>query len=116
MNFGSSPTRNFRTRCCLSGNGDDVPELGIVDPGDITPPPGLPVYGWNSYCENGNFWFDPILCLRALARDDVSSCANGTSGEEGVVACTDSGGGVKEAVDGSVVYVENTGGETNCVS
>lgn len=39
--------------------------------------------------------------------------ANGTSGEEGVVICTDSGGGVKGAVEGSVVKVEKTGGETN---
>jgi hypothetical protein len=47
---------------------------------------------------------------------DVRSFAYGTSGEEGVVRWTDSGGGVKGAVDGSVVKAENTGGETSCVS
>nr|GMD45167.1 hypothetical protein L195_g055484 [Ipomoea batatas] len=30
--------------------------------------------------------------------------------------CANSGGGVKGAVDGSVVKVENTGGDTSCVS
>lgn len=44
------------------------------------------------------------------------SCANGTSGEDGVVKWTDSGGGVYGAVDGSVAKVEKTGGETNWVS
>ena len=47
---------------------------------------------------------------------EVRSFAYGTSGEEGVVRWTDSGGGVKGAVDGSVVKAENTGGETSCVS
>lgn len=47
---------------------------------------------------------------------EVSSFAYGTSGEEGVVRCTDSGGGVKGAVEGSVVKAEKTGGETSCVS
>lgn len=47
---------------------------------------------------------------------EVRSFAYGTSGEEGVVRWTDSGGGVKGAVDGSVVNAENTGGETSCVS
>lgn len=45
-----------------------------------------------------------------------TSRANGTSGDEGVVKWTDSDGGVKGAVDGSVVKVEKTGGETNWVS
>lgn len=48
--------------------------------------------------------------------DEVSSLANGTSGDDGVVSCTGSGGGVKGAVFGSVVRVEKTGGDTNCVS
>lgn len=30
--------------------------------------------------------------------------------------CASSGGGVKGAVEGSVVNVEKTGGETSCVS
>lgn len=33
-----------------------------------------------------------------------------------MVKCANSGGGVKGAVDGSVVKVEKTGGDTNCVS
>nr|GLL20132.1 hypothetical protein L195_g055484 [Ipomoea trifida] len=52
-------------------------------------------------------------CLAREANDDVKSCANGTSGEGGVVSCVDSGGGVKQAVEGSVVTAENTGGVTN---
>ena len=47
---------------------------------------------------------------------EVRSFAYGTSGDEGVVRWTDSGG-VKGAVDGSVVKAdENTGGETSSVS
>jgi hypothetical protein len=37
-------------------------------------------------------------------------------GNEGVVSCMDSRGGVKGVVEGSVVKVENIGGETNCFS
>lgn len=48
--------------------------------------------------------------------EDVRNRAKGTSGEEGVVRCANSGGGVRGAVDGSVVKVEKTGGDTNCVS
>jgi hypothetical protein len=47
---------------------------------------------------------------------EVTSSAYGTSGDEGVVRWTDSGGGVKGAVDGSVVKAEKIGGETSCVS
>lgn len=47
---------------------------------------------------------------------EVRSFAYGTSGEEGVVRWTDSGGGVKGAVEGSVVKAEKIGGETICVS
>jgi hypothetical protein len=47
---------------------------------------------------------------------EVTSFAYGTSGDEGVVRWTDSGGGVKGAVDGSVVKAEKIGGETSCVS
>jgi hypothetical protein len=45
--------------------------------------------------------------------EDAIKCANGTSGDDGVVA---SGGGVKGAVDGSVVKPESAGGDTSCVS
>lgn len=48
--------------------------------------------------------------------EEERNCAKGTSGEEGVVRCASSGGGVRGAVDGSVVKVENTGGDTSCVS
>lgn len=51
-----------------------------------------------------------------ISAEDERKRANGTSGEEGVVRCANSGGGVRGAVDGSVVKVEKTGGETNCVS
>lgn len=54
--------------------------------------------------------------LQLALREEASSLANGTSGDEGVVRCKGSGGGVKFAVDGSVVNVEKTGGETNWVS
>lgn len=47
---------------------------------------------------------------------EVSNLANGTSGDDGVVSCTVSGGGVNGAVDGSVVRVEKAGGDTNWVS
>ncbi|PNX67174.1 hypothetical protein L195_g055484, partial [Trifolium pratense] len=60
---------------------------------------------------------------RSLVRPLCGRCQqlskNGTSGDDGVVSvviCTDSGGGVKLAVDSSIVKLENTGGETNCVS
>jgi hypothetical protein len=46
---------------------------------------------------------------------EVRRFAYGTSGEEGVVKWADSGG-VKAAVDDSVVKAENTGGETTSVS
>lgn len=49
-------------------------------------------------------------------KDEAINCAKGTSGEEGVVRCASSGGGVKGAVEGSVVKVEKTGGETSWVS
>lgn len=50
-----------------------------------------------------------------LSKDEDKSWANGTSGEDGVVCCMGSGG-VKGAVDGSVVNVEKTGGDTNLLS
>lgn len=65
--------------------------------------------------DNANLWFVPLL-LQFRSKEDASNWANGTSGDDGVVSCTDSGGGVNGAVDGSVVKVENTGGETNWVS
>jgi len=48
--------------------------------------------------------------------EDVRKWAKGTSGEEGVVKWANSGGGVRGAVDGSVVKFEKTGGDTSCVS
>jgi hypothetical protein len=47
---------------------------------------------------------------------DERNCAYGTSGDDGVVRWASSGGGVSGAVDGSVVKVENTGGDTRLVS
>jgi hypothetical protein len=47
---------------------------------------------------------------------EVKRRANGTSGEGGVVICRVSGGGVRGAVEGSVVKAEKTGGVTNWVS
>lgn len=56
------------------------------------------------------------LAAAFASKDDAIYWAKGTSGDEGVVRCASSGGGVTAAVEGSVVNVEKTGGETSCVS
>lgn len=43
---------------------------------------------------------------------EVKRRANGTSGDGGVVICRVSGGGVRGAVEGSVVKAEKAGGVT----
>nr|GMD01671.1 hypothetical protein Iba_chr05fCG9660 [Ipomoea batatas] len=75
--LGGSPVLNSRkygspTPNSRSGKGDEVPEPEIAEPGESKRLIGLP---------------------------GSRSLANGTSGEEGVVKCTDSGGGVKGAVE-----------------
>lgn len=57
-----------------------------------------------------------IVSLTELFASKEDTIAYGTSGEEGVVRCASSGGGVNGAVEGSVVNVEKPGGETSCVS
>lgn len=109
-----APVGFRRTTGPLSGNGEEVPELETPEPGDMSWPIGLPGYSWNN-CDS---WWDDVnfRSTSPFWLPEPRNRANGTSGDEGVVRWTDSGGGVNGAVDGSVVYVENTGGDTNCLS